>query len=710
MRAGALVCATVASGLVASLAALPASAAPSLRRVNERQADVVEGLVYVRAVEEELRARKEDSLTEEQARNILELHLALKRSNPNGDYEPAKVSTCPPAPTDQPGGSTGYFRDATSNEINSREADYINRHRQSVQSSWTQWLSSASPGPNLNIPGGVDNYTRTVDNLPRVGIAVSGGGYRAMLYGAGVIQGWDSRNGTANKRGTGGILQRANYFAGLSGGSWLTGALALNDWPTPQTLNEQVFDLTANLVAPDHGKIELYLSLVKDVKEKRDADWPTAITDYWGRALSRHLLNSSYPDHGAATTWSDIVNVTSFKNAAYPFPIVIADQRNPGEILVHANTSIYEFTPYEFGTWHRTAGFIPTQVLGSNISSDGSITQCILGYDNAGWVMGTSSTLFNGLFTQLISSDGSSLIKDAILGIAGAVASQNNDISQVPNSFQNWNVGAQKQIVAGEQYINLVDGGEDNNNIPIQPLLEPGRDLDFILALDSSADVTSWPNGSALYQAHLRAGSGAFDNVPTPYFPPTETFVNRGLNTRPVFFGCDAANATNAKTAARGVLAPIVAYIPNYPYSSLSNFSTFKLEYSAQESQSMLDNGVELATLAGHNATWAQCLACGMLERSWARSGVTRPDECTKCMDTYCWDGVENNTVPANAYSPPVGLPDWVKSTSMQKSPPFTGGDGSTTSLNSNGAVGLARGLGCLLGFAIALTAMATIL
>lgn len=303
--------------------------------------ELLEGLLYARAVNDELVARGKGSLSEEDARAVFELHVAAtrKRSNPNGSYGPTKLPSCPPAPTNQTGGGIGYLRNATSQEINAQEADYIQRHRTSMQSSWRSWLSSNSPGPNLNsIPGGVENYTNTISNLPRVGIAVSGGGYRAMLYGAGVVQGWDSRNDTANQRGTGGILQRADYFSGLSGGSWLTGALAINDWPTTQALNDQVFDLTNNLVLPSDDTISFYADLVSDVKDKRDEDFPTAITDYWGRALSYHLLNQTmYNDEGQATTWSDIVNVTNFKNAAYPFPIVIADQREPGEVLIYQN-------------------------------------------------------------------------------------------------------------------------------------------------------------------------------------------------------------------------------------------------------------------------------------------------------------------------------------------------------------------------------------
>lgn len=685
------VAATALSSLPLTLAAprlAPEAVAEFQGFSPAQKRDVYEGLVITRAVNEELLGRGKGALTEEQARAVWELHVASKRSNPRQSYSPTVVQNCPAAPSNPPGGGVQYVRDASSQQLGSDEANYINRHRQARQDDWNTWLSSASPGPNLNIQGGVQNYTNTLSNIPRTAIAVSGGGYRAMLYGAGIMQGLDARNSTANDRGTGGILQRADYLAGLSGGSWITGAMAMNNWPTSQQLRDQIFDLTSNLVIPEDGKISFYASLVSDVKAKRDQWGLTSITDYWGRALSHHLLNDTvYPDAGVAATWSDVVNVTNFANFAYPYPIIIADEREPGQVLIYDNTTIWEFGPYETGTWNQVKAMFPTRLIGSTVNN-GSISQCVEGWDNAGWVMGTSATLFNGLFTMLISSDGDSLIKDALLQITGAVASQDNDISQLPNPFYNFRTPETTDNISAVQNVSLVDGGEDNANIPLEPLLQPARQLDFILALDSSADVTSWPNGSSLYHQQIRASQFGeqFDNVPVPYFPPTETFVNRGLNTRPVFFGCNASNATNAQSAANNVLAPIVAYIPNYPYTGLSNFSTFKLEYEPNESQLMLDNGVEIATLGGKNSTWAQCLACGMLERSWSRSGVQRPQECTQCMDTYCWDGVEDNSAPANPYSPPVGFPSWLANPERQEEAPYTGGDGSTSSTNTNAA------------------------
>ncbi|PWN22916.1 hypothetical protein BCV69DRAFT_234942, partial [Microstroma glucosiphilum] len=600
-----------------------------------------------------------------------------KRSNPDGTYAPTILTTCPGAPSNQTGGATGYVRNGTSQEINANETAYITKHRQALQSSWSTWLSSASPGPNLGGDFDVSNYTNTLSNIPRTGIAISGGGYRAMLYGLGVTQGLDERNSTASGAGVGGILQRADYIAGLSGGSWATGAYAINGFPTAQRLVDEVLDLNNNLVLPSDGTVSFYADLVGDVSDKRDENFPTSITDYWGRALSYHLLNdTTYPDQGQATTFSDIRNTSSFTGATYPYPVVIADEREPGETLIFSNTTIFEFSPYEYGTWDRIQAFVPIDVLGSNISN-GEITRCVEGFENFGWVVGTSASLFNGALIDLLEDDGNSIIKSAIESVLQDIGSQDNDVSQVPNPFANYS----NNELASQELITMVDGGLDNQNVPLWPLLQPARQLDFILALDASADTTLyWPNGSSLYQVTLRAQSGVYPEIPSPYFPSTNTFVNRGLNTRPVFFGCNASNATNAGTAARGFEAPIVAYVPNYPYTYLTNFSTYQLAYNATEAQGMLDNGVVLASLGGNNATWSQCLACGMLERSWARSGVSRPEACTTCMNTYCWDGVEDDSTPAEDYSPAIGTPQWVGNTDIQATPPSSGAPAASSS------------------------------
>ncbi|UZJ55172.1 hypothetical protein CBS101457_004492 [Exobasidium rhododendri] len=613
-----------------------------------------------------------------------------RRSNPTGSYTPS-FAACPPITNSANNGSNaGFVRDTRQFAISSNESDYVTRHRTAVQTAWQTWLSSSNPGPGLDgadgIPGGVANYTSTLSNLPKVGIAVSGGGYRAMLHGSGYLMGLDSRNTTAQSRGTAGFLQLADYAAGLSGGSWAIGSLALNDWPTAQSLADNTWNLDNNLVLPSDGTISFYADLVSDVAGKRDEGFTTGIVDYWGRALSYHLVNSTYPNEGQGTTFSDIRNTSNFEAASFPFPIVIADEREPGQLLINRNTTVFEFNPYEFGSWDPVvSGFIPIDILGTPMNNgvtNETDSRCTYGFENFGFVVGTSSTLFNEAFSDLITTDGDSIIKAAVQSILGDISKDSNDVSILPNPFYGYRATDASVLVSKLANITLVDGGEDDQNIPINTLLYPGRALDLILAIDSSADITDWPNATGLHEVFLRYQEGTqYNGTPIPDIPSINTIVNRGLNTRPTFFGCNSTvNITNAATAHDGVKAPIIAYIANYPWSSLSNTSTFQLSYTAAEAQQVLDNAVNVATMGGvtnGSIYWPTCLACASLQRSFERTNTARPSVCNDCFDAYCWDGVTNETTP-NTYSPAVGTPVWVTSQGqVQAIPASTGGNGS---------------------------------
>ncbi|KAK0552920.1 hypothetical protein OC846_001500 [Tilletia horrida] len=609
----------------------------------------------------------------------------LERSSPTGNYAPGLVAC--PAPV-QPG-TTGLIRNASNNAVNDAEAAFIAKHRSLRASDWAAYLNR-SGFTDSDFPGGLSNYTSNIANLPKAGLAVSGGGYRAMLVGGGMVQAFDGRNSTANQRGTGGILQLVDYIAGLSGGSWLTGSLAINDHQSVQSLHDSVWDLQNNLVIPEDNTLSFFADLVKDVAEKASVVGRsyTGITDYWGRALSDHLLNSSWPSQGQATTWSDIRNTSSYRNASYPFPIVIADEREPGALLISLNSSIWEFTPVEFGNWLPTEpAFIPIDTFGTNFSdgvSQETNGQCYAGWDNFGYTVGTSSALFTSLFTRLIQSNGSSIIKDALLLITGAVAAVGNDVAQIPNPLRNY--GSTNNTRA--EKLTMVDGGLDLQNVPLWPLLQPARDLDAIIAVDSSADVSQWPNGTAINATAARARNPFFSAVAVPDFPSPNTMVNLGLNTRPTFFACNASDAINAGTAANRTSSPLVVYMPNYPWVSLGNTSTYQLAYAPDESQMVIDNAFAAATLNGTEADWPQCLACALTERSWARIGVRRPEACTACLNKYCWNGQTNETVVQNAaYSPPIGAPLFFTSNgTYQGRPPYTGGDGSNSGPDSANA------------------------
>ncbi len=78
-----------------------------------------------------------------------------------------------------------------------------------IPQAWSDWLGDGSGiGYNLSAFG---------NESAKIGISISGGGYRAAQYGAGVLSALDARNQSAKHAGTGGFLQVTSYLSGLSG-------------------------------------------------------------------------------------------------------------------------------------------------------------------------------------------------------------------------------------------------------------------------------------------------------------------------------------------------------------------------------------------------------------------------------------------------------------------------------------------------------------
>jgi lysophospholipase len=121
-----------------------------------------------------------------------------------------------------------------------RKADVLSEN----EKAWLKTRQAAVVAPmrdllgRLNISGldtnaYVDKQKDVAGALPVIGIAMSGGGYRALLNGAGAIAAFDIRTPNSTAKGhVGGLLQSATYITGLSGGAWLVGSLFVNNFTT----------------------------------------------------------------------------------------------------------------------------------------------------------------------------------------------------------------------------------------------------------------------------------------------------------------------------------------------------------------------------------------------------------------------------------------------------------------------------------------------
>jgi lysophospholipase len=76
-----------------------------------------------------------------------------------------------------------------------------------------------------------------------------------------------------------GFLQTNTYIAGLSGGSWLVGSVAVHDFATIDTLRTDYWHLQDNLVAPSGlaNKTMLYTDIYDQVSQKSDAGFNTCV-------------------------------------------------------------------------------------------------------------------------------------------------------------------------------------------------------------------------------------------------------------------------------------------------------------------------------------------------------------------------------------------------------------------------------------------------
>ncbi|KAG6373882.1 lysophospholipase [Boletus reticuloceps] len=541
--------------------------------------------------------------------------------------------------------------------LSTSEAAYIQARRSKViPQAWKAYLDNVE-ATNVTLPSYVSSILNGSSlETPNFGIATSGGGYRAAIFGAGVLNALDGRNASSNSAGLGGLLQTATYIAGLSGGSWFLTSLAQANFPTMQSsvfgfpdpivANNSWGGWNANysIDAPSSNPVTVtqYLTnLIEELKGKYHAGYPVTFADYWSRTLARHFVNGTFSSnffdesytHGAGILWSSVAETESFTSYTIPFPIVVSDLSAPGqntsniisEDFIPISNPIIEFNVYEMGSFDpMLSAFAPTKYLGTTNNS-----VCVTNYDQSSLVAGSSSELFNefNLTNTLNATFGPVFsLLESLLPESGIEL----DAASWPNPF--FGVAPETFLSSSQAYLTLVDGGEDGEVIPLQPLLVKARGLDTILAIDATSDVNNFADGSSLIRTR---------------FPPVPTslgeFTAQNLSTRPTFFGCNVTSANET--------TPLLIYLANGgpPHSGqapLTNTSTLQVAYNSSQIQAMLDQTFVIAT-QGYPASssmtidpeWPACLACAIVDRARERAGQTRSGVCESCFARYCWSG-----------------------------------------------------------------------
>ena len=501
---------------------------------------------------------------------------------------------------------------------------------------------------------------------PRVGFASCGGGYRAMFVDAGVVAAMDERTVGATENGLGGLLQGISYMAGSSGGSFFTTTVTHNNWTSVQEIIDQmkdgdhsIWDLSNSPTNPGGSDTtytnEVFANITESIKLKNEAGFDVSLADAWGLAFGYYFF-PSLPRGGYSYQWSDIQDADVFKNGEMPLLIEIAKVEKAGETSVDLSSTTIEMSPFEFGSWEPTINtFTNMKYLGTEVNNGSPVNagECIAGFDNVDFLTSASTNVINtlnnngGFYASMIQS-----FKTRFLPNVTTTGHIDVNIA-APNPFKgSSNYESDSSIVDHDQ-LYLVDGGIDGQVIPFTPLMRKERDLDLVIATDTTADTDEvWPFGSALVATYERQFMEIGKTDAFPYVPDTETIINLGINKNPTFFGCDSSNLTDL-----AYVPPLVVYLPNRAYSYDTNVSTSVLTYTREQRLGMIQNGFEIATRNNFtdDPDFLGCMGCAVMRRKQEKLGLEWPTECQQCFQRYCWNGTISNSntvsVPSSSAS-----------------------------------------------------------
>lgn len=523
----------------------------------------------------------------------------------------AALSPYAPVTTTCPSSSSSLIRDGNV-DLGSGEAAYVAGRKPKADAALSAWLESQAPG-----------VTSNATSLPNIALSVSGGGWRSLLTGAGVMQALDGREASSNAS-TAGILQALTYHIGVSGGAWLVSSWAAANYPTITALKQQLW-----LDAFDHGLLfplgwlfgSAYVQISEDLQDKAEAGYNVSLIDAWSRLLSYQLVEGDAG--GVATTLSGIATFSNMTDFNVPMPIInaLGIDATAGQCDPVSNSTVWEFNPFEFGSWDDDiSAWIPVEYLGTPASSN--TTECTTGFDNLGFILGMSSNVFaSGICVEDNPFSGATETLEMIISGLNEL-SQEVDFGIVPNPFKGFDgSGAEPSEVFAVDDLYLIDGGVGLQNDPLAPLLEPVRDVGVIILSDNSADDDDFPSGQCLIDAQEYISPISRIAYRFPTIPTIDVFTSQALNKRAVLFGCDEPEAVT------------IVWLPNTNITYQSNLPTLGLQYDEDITEGMIGNGAAVATQDGDDS-WGLCLTCAILKK---QDGVVLPDGCDACFEQWCY-------------------------------------------------------------------------
>lgn len=454
-----------------------------------------------------------------------------------------------------------------SNELCDEEKEFLARRRKTTAMALAKYL-------------GLDERDVHEDDVPTIAMCGSGGGLRALVAGTGSMLATDED----------GLFDCITYTSGVSGSCWLQ---ALYHSSFAQGNLYRVLDhlkarLGVHFAYPPVAFSDLVTAptskyILSGLVEKLRGD-PGAnfgLVDVYGLLLAARLL---VPKGELGVDPRDFKLSNQRQNIKYgqhPMPIYTAvrheipnAEMRPGggsgiseeskeEAAREAWFQWFELTPYEFFCEEFAAG-IPTWALGRRFK-DGKDQPPEDGFHLPEARMPLLLGIWGSAFCATLSHYYRE-VRPLVRSLTGfgtldqMISVHNEDLSKVhpidPAMIPNFTYGMEDKLprttptsVHKNRYLQLMDAGM-SNNLPIYPLLRPGRNVEIVIAFDASADVRTdnWLSVADGY-ARQRGIKGWPVGVGWPKIGESDRQVAKELNEAEASSPKDAeSRLTEAKT------------------------------------------------------------------------------------------------------------------------------------------------------------------
>ncbi len=397
----------------------------------------------------------------------------------------------------------------------------------------------------------------TANDAPKIGIACSGGGYRAMIASLGFVHGLAKKN----------ILSTVSYMTALSGSSWMLCPWIACQLKFPETYDDFVVRLRAGAQHFNESFSENELRDIASLLLTRyNNEGGITLVDFYGALLARALLKG-FPNSGQTATLFNSIRINSlFKN--YPFPIATAVgstyEHYLGFKFVEAedkkeqqrNYFWFEMSPVEIGCEYLNA-WIDPQFSGCRFDK-GMIIE--FGPEvSLGTIMGIAGSAFAADIRVILSKSRGKIPSFLESFVQNLIVKRGGDAMKFLQSDQyplgvevsdimdfrfasgrliNFAHGIGQGKMAGEKFINLFDSGIDFN-LPVDPLLRRGVNL--YLICDASANVK---HQLAKVQQYVKD-------------------IDKGYKLPPMKLDTVANDEVSVFYDVHDVSCPVIVYVPN---------------------------------------------------------------------------------------------------------------------------------------------------